>query len=63
MPQYENKQNPPGGKQMIHCNVQSCSHHGEENYCALKSISVAACGGGSTGKPADESMCASYEAQ
>lgn len=61
--QYENKNAPPGGKQAIRCNVQSCRHHGQGDYCALKSISVAACADGSTGKPADESMCASYEVQ
>jgi hypothetical protein len=60
MPQ-ENKNNPPVGKQAVQCNVQSCRHHGDANYCALKSVNVAACGGGDTGKPQDESMCASYE--
>jgi hypothetical protein len=60
MPQ-QSKTNPPAGKQAIHCNVASCRHHGSGDYCALQSISVAACQGGSTGKPQDESMCASYE--
>jgi SET domain-containing protein len=61
MQQQENKHNPPSGKQAIHCNVKSCTHHGSQDYCALNSISVAACSNGNTGKPADESMCASYE--
>jgi hypothetical protein len=62
--QQQNKQNPPAGGQAIHCNVKSCSHHAQgTDYCALNSISVAACGGVNTGKPADESMCASYEVQ
>jgi hypothetical protein len=59
----QNKSNPPAGKQAIHCNVESCRHHGDGDYCALSSISVAACQGGSTGKPEEESMCASYEVQ
>jgi hypothetical protein len=62
MPQ-QNKNAPPSGKQAIHCNVQSCRHHGSGDYCALSAISVAACQDGSTGNPADESMCASYEVQ
>ena len=62
MHQQENKNNPPSGKQAIHCNVKSCTHHGAQDYCALQAISVAACANGSTGKPEDESMCASYEA-
>lgn len=62
MQHQQNKQNPPSGKQAIHCNVKSCSHHGTQDYCALQAISVAACSHGCTGKPEDESMCASYEA-
>ncbi len=61
MHQQENKNNPPSGKQAIHCNVKSCTHHAAQDYCALQAISVAACSQGSTGKPEDESMCASYE--
>jgi hypothetical protein len=53
--------NVPTGKQAIHCNVKSCRHNAQNSYCALQSISVAPCGGGSTGSPQDESMCASYE--
>jgi hypothetical protein len=59
----QNKVNPPAGKQAIYCNVSSCRHHSDGDYCALSSISVAACRGGNTGKPEDESMCASYEVQ
>lgn len=53
--------NAPTGKQAIHCNVKSCRHNSGTNYCALQSISVAACNQGNTGNPMDESMCASYE--
>jgi hypothetical protein len=55
--------NTPTGKQAIHCNVKSCRHNAQNSYCALQSISVAPCGGGSSGMPQDESMCASYEVQ
>ena len=51
----------PVGKQSIHCNVQSCTHNDRGQYCDLQGISVAASTNGSTGKPEDESMCASYE--
>jgi hypothetical protein len=62
MPQ-QNKSNPPAGQQAVHCNVTSCRHHGNQDYCALSTISVAACQNGSSGNPQDESMCASYEVQ
>ncbi len=54
-------QNAPIGNQSIHCNVQSCRHNSTGQYCALQGINVTACTQGSTGKPEDESMCASYE--
>jgi hypothetical protein len=57
----ENKQYPPVGKQSVLCNVKSCRHNSDGSKCALNAISVAACASGSTGKPQDESMCASYE--
>lgn len=63
MSHLSSSRDDPVGKQAIHCNVKSCRHNTQHGYCVLEAISVAACGGGSTGKPADESMCASYEVQ
>jgi hypothetical protein len=53
--------NAPLGSQSILCNVKSCRHNKTGASCELDAISVAACSNGNTGKPQDESMCASYE--
>ena len=52
----------PTGKQSIHCNVASCRHNSNSQYCNLGGISVAFNTNCSTGQP-EESMCASYEAK
>ena len=59
--QKDNK--APVGKQSVLCDVMSCRHNSDGHYCILGSINVAPCANGSTGKPQDESMCASYEVQ
>lgn len=51
----------PTGNQSIHCDVMSCRHNSAGHYCALQGINVAPCSSGNTGRPEDESMCASYE--
>ncbi|MBS1412987.1 MAG: DUF1540 domain-containing protein [Christensenellaceae bacterium] len=47
------------GSQSISCNVNSCAFN-QERKCTLKAIVVAPCPHGDSGKPEDESMCASY---
>ncbi len=45
----------------IRCRVQSCQYHlDDQNYCSLGAIQVEPCEGCVSGKPADESCCASY---
>ena len=45
----------------IRCHVESCGYHcGDEPYCSLKAIHVEPCPECASGKPADESMCGSY---
>ena len=48
--------------QKIKCTVESCKYNNcDDRMCELKQIEVQACQGGSTGMPADESMCGSYK--
>lgn len=47
--------------QHIHCSVKSCAYNTDNDMCSLQAIHVAPCSGGNTGKPEDESNCASYE--
>ncbi len=56
-------QHAPVGSQSIHCNVASCRYNDSAQYCVLKGIQVQAVSQGNTGRPEDESMCASYEVQ
>ncbi len=51
------------GSQAINCSVESCRHHDENGACNLTSIQVSPCKGNGSGKPDDESMCASYSQQ
>ena len=45
----------------IRCRVSSCAYHCEdEDYCSLKAIQVEPCENCKSGRPAGESMCASY---
>ncbi len=44
----------------IGCRVTSCRHNAEGCNCELDHIEVAPCCDCSSGRPEDESMCASY---
>ncbi len=48
--------------QCIHCSVESCRHHSQQNLCELESIHVEPKQGCHAGK-CDESLCASYHAK
>ena len=46
----------------IRCRVHSCTYHCEDQErCSLGAIQVDPCTDCSSGKPSDESMCASYK--
>lgn len=48
--------------QKINCTVQSCTwNNSQKQECELEQIIVEPCANCNTGKPQDESMCASYE--
>lgn len=48
--------------QKINCTVQSCTwNNSQRQECELEQIIVEPCANCNTGKPQDESMCASYE--
>lgn len=49
----------PTQNQCIHCDVQSCKHHSQENLCDLNSIQVSPREGCNSGE-SDESLCSSY---
>ena len=49
------------GCQTIGCRVASCKYHSEGHFCTLDRIEVEPMPGGSTGDPADESLCGSYK--
>lgn len=48
-------------KQTIECSVDSCRFNEDASICGLDTIQVCACWGKDSGKPEDESMCASYK--
>lgn len=48
------------GTQTIGCRVTSCRHNSEGCDCLLPKIEVEPMSGGHTGRPCDESLCASY---
>ena len=46
----------------IRCRVRSCAFNCEgEGFCSLQAIQVEPCQGCDSGRPQDESMCASYK--
>ncbi len=47
--------------QRIGCRVESCRFHDQNHTCSLEHITVEPKPGGSTGNPADESLCGSYK--
>ncbi|MCE5236620.1 MAG: DUF1540 domain-containing protein [Clostridiaceae bacterium] len=49
------------GCQTIGCRVASCKFHSDGHFCTLDRIEVEPMPNGSTGDPADESLCGSYE--
>lgn len=49
-------------RQCIHCTVESCQHHEQENACELTEISVAPKKECKSAR-CDESQCASYKAR
>lgn len=49
-------------RQCIHCTVESCQHHEQENACELTEISVAPKKDCKSAR-CDESQCASYKAR
>ncbi|MBQ3551967.1 MAG: DUF1540 domain-containing protein [Clostridia bacterium] len=49
------------GCQTIGCSVTSCRFNDEGSYCKLNRIEVEPCYDCGTGKPADESLCGSYQ--
>ncbi len=52
------------GCQTIGCSVRSCRHHGENGCCELSRIEVEPCTDRpNSGRPEDESLCASYRAR
>ena len=52
-------QNP---NESIRCRVSSCAFNCPgEGFCSLRAIQVEPCRGCESGKPEDESMCASYK--
>lgn len=48
------------GNQSIRCSVGTCQYNGSNSACTLDGIQVDPIQGMNTGKPEDESMCASY---
>ena len=46
----------------IRCRVESCAFHCQgDGFCSLQAIQVEPCPSCTSGKPEDESMCASYK--
>lgn len=49
------------GQQTIHCDVSSCQHFDQSQFCKLSAIQVTPCTHVNNGVPEDETLCASYE--